>query len=294
MEVQYRKQEFIFTTALLVAGILNFLCHYWMLSPEDIKYIYEAVYKRERLPFNYWANIFFPQISQVIIPYAVFLFIVHQFSKAVHLFFQKSDSKMHLTIIGKHLLIGAFMAWVLAIGMNAGTYFGHPHLFNYGMAGFHVLAWFGYNDAPLTNIFTGYFPALAITTVMILYTVISTLLIRYLNRTIRWQQSIIGINLSTGLLFFGLWICLTAFVFQELPNHIYYFAFLTWTWGFIGLFMVQVYFRLPQSPERNGLFWRTMLSISISVLFIIPFTAYLLIHQIPFFMRSFFGKYNPS
>jgi two-component system, LytTR family, sensor kinase len=180
MKIRFRTYETIFATLLAVASTIKFLWIRQSLT-EEIKQRYAAQYLEHDIHgFSYDHNILFPQIAQIVFVYLAYLAISGVMVYTAHHAARVKRRALHITPIILLLLGG--IGFMLARGVDFLTWVAHPHIFNYGGAGFDILAWFGYNERPMTNIWMGFDRALAWVGVLALLLAAREGTIHYLER----------------------------------------------------------------------------------------------------------------
>ncbi|MBT1689301.1 sensor histidine kinase [Dawidia soli] len=158
MKIRFRTYEVVFVSLLATASIIKFLWIRQSLT-DEMKQWHALQYQGHNIAgFSYNHNILFPQIAQIVFVYLAYLAIsgVMVYTAQYAARFKRNA----LRIIPIVLLLLAGIGFMLARGIDYLTWVAHPHVFNYGGAGFDVLAWFGYNDRPMTYIWTGFDRAL--------------------------------------------------------------------------------------------------------------------------------------
>ncbi|MBF9239625.1 histidine kinase [Hymenobacter sp. BT683] len=116
-----------------------------------------------------------PQFGAVLLFYGWYLYC--RFLLASESARHRRKTQLRHAGTGLQLVVAACS---LALGVNVATYYAQPAYFNYD--GFGLLAWLGYNDAPLTNWLTGLDRALVLTAVLAAYLMGREHVIRHLER----------------------------------------------------------------------------------------------------------------
>lgn len=180
MKIRFRAYETVFATLLGVASTIKFLW-IWQSLTEEMKQWHAAQYLEHNIhDFSYNHNILFPQIAQIVFVYLAYLAISGvMVYTAQHAARHKRSA---LRIIPITLLLLAGIGFMLGRGIDYLTWIAHPYVFNYGGAGFDILAWFGYNDRPMTNLWTGFDRALAWVGILALLLAVREGVIHYLER----------------------------------------------------------------------------------------------------------------
>ena len=261
MSSQLRTKEWILVTSITLIGILYFFVQYYSLSPVEMATKYEAIYLQNNVPYHPVLNLLLPQISQFLIPYIVFVAINYWISPS----FRRNRNWLSLS------WQLALISFLFALGVNIASYYGHPHLFNYGLADFHFLAWFGYNDQPLTHLFAGIGPALLLTSIYFIWTLVRTSIQkRWLAPEFQFRVTIIDQFLNFLILATLSYIILYCFIAPDLFERLHPFLV-----GIIGVFLFHLIIVNILSPSGNST------PVNIQNLIILLITA--IISTLPFF-----------
>ena len=181
MKVRWRDHVIMLVTIVAAISVAGYLLRMFNLSSEQIETIYAAPFVRNQVPFNYYRNILLPQIGSVLLLYvgylSINLFIVPLLKK---LLLKETGFNFFKRIAFIALLILS-ISYLLALGINVAGYYAHPHYFNYG--GFKVLAMFGYNNQPLTNLFAGFDRSIPIITGYSLLAFLREAIIQHIERS---------------------------------------------------------------------------------------------------------------
>lgn len=162
MKVRWKKHEVLTITIIVVVSIAGHLWDFYKLTDTQIVSMYANSYTLNKLSFNYYHNILFPQLGSIMLLYLSYLWI-NLFSLSKFLSFKNKSAIKWAMIIIQLITI----SFLLALGINAISYYAHPHFFNYG--GFRLLTFFGYNEQALNNIFDGFTEALAFVAIYAVY-----------------------------------------------------------------------------------------------------------------------------
>jgi two-component system LytT family sensor kinase len=247
MKVRWREHEIIFATILVVTNIIMTL-----LKLYDPPYGQQAVdfaskFRENGFPFAYGRNVLFPQIASILLVYisylSINLFIIPSIKKISFTDFEKL-----LTVkIARPVLFIAVTSYFLAIGINILTYYGRPYLFNYG--DYQLLAMLGYNDKPLTDLFSGFDRA---TWMVILFTAFAGL-----RELITWLISkpdpkrefrVLVLNTVTPLVF----LCLLFFLFTN-PIRDTFMDYLAWVTPALVLYIYHTFWLFPLREKHQWL-----------------------------------------
>ncbi len=154
MKVRWREHEILFVTILVAVQISLSLLKISNHAGEQLEIDFASRFKENGIAFIYWRNVLLPQISSLLLMYLSYLSInllILPLIKKISF----SDFEKLLTInVIKTILSIAAISYLLAISVNVISCYAKPHLFNYG--GYRFLSLFGYNDKPLSNLFSGF------------------------------------------------------------------------------------------------------------------------------------------
>jgi len=154
MKVRWREHEMIFVTILVAAQIIMSLLKMYNPSYNQSGIDFASRFKENGLSFIYWRNVLLPQMGSILLMYlgyvSINLLILPSIKKVS---FNDFEKLLTINII-KPILAIAVTGYLLAIGVNIISYYAKPHLFNYG--DYRFLSLFGYNDKPLSNLFSGF------------------------------------------------------------------------------------------------------------------------------------------
>jgi hypothetical protein len=161
MKLRWKEQEMIFAGVLTAGTILIYLLDMYNLTHGETQMDYAgAIFRSWDLPFIYWRNVLLPKIATVLVFFGVYLvvslLIIPEISKIT---FNDFERLFSFRII-KPLLLIVITAYLMAISINAISFLAKPHLMNY--AGYRLLALFGYNPSPLSNLLAGFTSALGL------------------------------------------------------------------------------------------------------------------------------------
>ena len=154
MRIRWREHEMIFVSALVITQLAINIREMYQSSRGITGINYEAGFRDAGLAFAYSKNVFLPQVCSVLLLFGVYLvvnLIILPLIKRIS--FNDIERMLSFNIIA-FLLVIIVSGYLLAIGINLISSYAHPHLFNYG--GFRYLAFFGYNDKPLQDLFFGF------------------------------------------------------------------------------------------------------------------------------------------
>jgi two-component system, LytTR family, sensor kinase len=225
MKIRWREHEMIFVTVLALGQIIVSLFR-----------LYNASYELLIL-----------QSTPILFMYCGYLcinfFIIPSIKK---ISFNDFEKLFTLNII-KPILLIVGISFLLAIGVNAISYYARPHLFNYG--DYQLLALLGYNDKPLTNIFFGFDRAIYVVMLCTILAGIRELIIWLINRPGPTREfRILIINNVTPLFF--VYFLLPFFIN---PVHARFMDYLAWTTPVLAVYIYHTFWLLPLSDKLT---WR--------------------------------------
>jgi two-component system LytT family sensor kinase len=249
MKVRWREHEIILVTIVTAITIGRNLWTIFNLRQEEIESVYAAPFIKNNIPFNFYVNILFPQIAQVLLLYFSYLTIVMFVVPSLR---QLSLSDVFLITVRRLGRIISFVfitSYFLALGINAASYYAHPLFYSYGGAGFHILAIFGPNDHPLQNLFTGFDRATIIVAILTVFEYIREVIIRYIEKPDqRRAYRILITNQITSVLV--VYFSIAPFILSIAgPNHLLfniYFALIPST---LLVFLSNIYWLFPLKGE---------------------------------------------
>jgi hypothetical protein len=186
MKVKWREHGFILVTLMALIIIALDINDYKPLNQDALA----VPYMKAHIPFNHVQNILLPQIGVIVLLYLLYLWIneltVPAFLRA------KNKRWAYLLVLLQWLLI----SYLLALGVNIGSYYGHPAILSYWAFG--SWSFLGYNDKPLQDLFFGFDKALILFAVYAVYLAIREYIIyRVENATTRKPYRIMIINQAT-------------------------------------------------------------------------------------------------
>jgi two-component system, LytTR family, sensor kinase len=200
MKLRWREHEMIFITILVVAQIIVSFLRMYTPPYQQPTIDFATGFKENGIAFIYWRNVLLPQVSSVLLIYFGYLSInllILPLIKKIS--FNDFEKLLTLNFI-KPIAAIAIISYLLAIGVNAISYYAKPHLFNYG--DYQFLASFGYNDKPLVNLFFGFERAIGF---VILFTVLAglrELIIWFIEKsTAKREFRVLIVNTTTSLIF---------------------------------------------------------------------------------------------
>jgi two-component system LytT family sensor kinase len=247
MKVRWREHEMIFVTILVVAQIILSLLRLSSPSFEQSGSDFAAIFKENGLSFIYWRNVLMPQSASILLMYLGYLSINLFIIPAIKKISFNDIEKLFTLNIGKPILVIVVVGFLLAIGVNAISFYARPHLFNYGE--YQLLALLGYNDKPLTNIFFGFDRAIGLVILCTALAGVRELIIWLINRPGATREfRVLIINNVTPLLFVYFLI-----PFFTNPIHARFMDYMAWATPVLAVYIYHTFWLFPFSEKHT---WR--------------------------------------
>ena len=272
MKIRFRTYEFLFIFLLVIASIIKFLWINQSLT-EEMRHRFETQYVEHGIHgFSYHHNLLFPQIAQIIFVFLAYLAISGVVLYAAQ---QVAGPKRNiLRIVPVTLLLLAGIAFTLGRGIDYLTWVAHPHAFNYGGAGFDILAWFGYNDRPMTSLWTGFDRSLAWVGILAIVLGVREGGIRYLERNSPGKEArLIMANQIASII--TVYLCLLPLLIL-LPSTPGKDALLFMGFSFLPsallMFIFNIYYLFPRLSVKPG-WWILTSLFTAAFLITAPFIA---------------------
>ncbi len=178
MRIRWRDHEILLFALITVLAIVGYCWSRFSLTEQQLEGGFVTPYNTAHLSFNYNINVLAPQAGVALLLFICYLLINWVVVSAVRRVFLK---KSVVVFLKRLLWVGTVVAatsFLLAFGVNVATYYAHPWIFSYG--NFGLFALFGYNDHPLTNIFDGFYRALALVGIYGLFACLREVVINYI------------------------------------------------------------------------------------------------------------------
>jgi hypothetical protein len=273
MKIRWREHEFILATVVTATVIAFYLRDGLNLTPEEMGSRYATLFSENNLPFNFYLNILFPQVAQVLLLYLGYLAVIGLIIPTAK---KLALDELPMTLFRKIGWIAfkvIVVSYSLALGVNSISFYAHPHFYNYGLAGFDILALFGYNDQPLKNLFTGFDRAFNMVAMVTAWACMREIIICHVETagSGRAYRVLVTNQITTILcVYFSLSPLILDFAKPNLPGLlIIYFSLIPPT---LLVFMSNTYWLFPLKGEMSVFSPRILLRLLLSTLiFIIPF-----------------------
>lgn len=274
MKVRWREHEFILATVITVFSAILYVLNMILMTPAELQSLYVAPFLKNNLAFNLYINILIPQIAQVLLLYVAYISIARLVIPALR---RLSSNDKPVDFIKKACWIVLKViatAYLLALGINVITYYAHPHFYNYGFAGFDILAMFGYNDRALQDLFAGFTTAMTMVLVLTLLEGLREYIIYYLEKPAEGKEYRILVTNQLTFLATAYFSFTPLMLFLAKPDYpillTIYFVFIPPS---ILLFISNIYWLFPRSGEKSMFHFSFLMKLFLSVfIFAIPFT----------------------
>ncbi|NRF37730.1 sensor histidine kinase [Pedobacter foliorum] len=258
MKVEIRKYEQLLIAFFGLMAILGYILQRLNLFP-----IYTAGFEQysithPNLQFNYAAHLLLPRVGVVVLLLAVYfwinLFTIPQIRRANYRSFL-----IYPWVLFQLLLL----SFLLAVGVNVASYYAHPAWNNYGE--FRLLALFGYNESPLTDLWAGFDRALILLLVYGIYACIREYVIyRIKNSGQKSTYQILIANQMSACLCIFLMLPSLASTFHIINDEGIYRAYFVFIPAVIFVYFSNTYWLFPRFANTSGnafqLIWRLVIS----------------------------------
>jgi two-component system, LytTR family, sensor kinase len=247
MKIRWREHEMIFVTILMVSKIILTLWRLYNPSSEHPNPDFAAGFDEAGLSFIFWRNVVIPQAGIFVLIYLCYLSINLLIIPSIKKISFNDIEKLNTLNLLKPILAIVLVSYLLAIGVNAITYFGSPYLFNY--AEYQLLALLGYNDKPLTDLFFGFDRAIGIVLLFVALACIRELITWFISKHEGAREfRVLVINNITPLLFIYF---LIPFLIN--PVHDHFMDSLAWATPVLAIYIYNTFWLFPFS---EGYKWR--------------------------------------
>lgn len=276
MKVRWPKHELLAITLVASLTLISSLWEGSRITAEQVQRHYVGPFEAHNRPFDFYRNVLGPQVGAVLLFYGWYLCCHFLLASGATLYCRKTLLRRAWT--GLQLVV---VAYLLALGVNAATYHAQPAYFNYG--GFGLLAWLGYNDAPLSNWLTGFDRALVLTAVLAAYLMGQTYVIRYLEKpgpTAAFR--VLVSNQLTAAVVPFLLLPLLLHGLHLVDNDLFYSLYFSWLPAAAFTYLSLTYWLLPTHWQQAGITFALAVRLLLSTaLYSFPWVAFFL-HIGPF------------
>lgn len=246
MNIRLRNYELILFTLLVAITLASYLLESFNLSSEIIDEQFAQPFREHGLSFNYFTNVLSPKIVALIIIYLLYLSV--NLLRIPQLLISKNKSGVQYLWLGAFLTIIIFL---LALSINAATYFARPAFFSYG--GYKIMALLGYNDAPLDNLFFGFERASYIVLIYLIYACLREYFIMRIKKSVRKDYLSLIANQIALMVIIYLSIPFFAATFGLITDDTFYIAYVVFIAPALLVYLTNIYWIFPSSDSKPWL-----------------------------------------
>jgi two-component system LytT family sensor kinase len=271
MMVKIRKYEQLLVTLLGVMTIIDYI-----LQRSNLTAVYSDGFRHynnihPNNPFNYAENFFLPRVGVVLMIMAVYfwvnLFTIPQLRRA---------ARKSFLVYAWAVLQVLLLSYLLAIGVNVASYYANPAWNNYGE--FRLFALFGYNEYPLTNLWTGFDRAAIILLVYAVYAGVREYVVyRIENSGVTSNYRTLITNQIAASLFIFFLLPLVASTLPVIIDDSIYRAYFIFVPPIICVYFSNTYWLFPRFSKATwfsfSFFWRLAIS---TLLYSFPLVGFLI------------------
>lgn len=260
MKNRIRSYELTLFTLLAGITLASYLWEAFIISETDINEQYRKVFTANGLSFHYFTNVLSPRLGSVIFFYLLY--------SAFHLLNIPQLLIIREKNIIQQLWLLAFISittFLLALSINVASYFAHPALFSYG--GFRLLAMFGYNDAPLSDLFFGFKRAFALVSVYLVYSALREYLIARIQKSARKEYLTLIANQMALALVIYMIVPFFSLIFMGGDNEIFLTIYLSFITPALLVSLTNIFWIFPSSGLKPWLNVKTIVIIFAFTLF---------------------------
>jgi two-component system, LytTR family, sensor kinase len=249
MNARWRQHELILIAVICFAQVLGATLRAVNMEGHIFPYLQE--YSFHKIAFNYFPNVWLPQALPYLSLFGIYI-LVNFYSLPALRRSRGNGLRRFIATLLWTVIQFFTIAYIMVLVITFSTWLAHPHFFNYG--GFQILAVFGYNDQPFSDVMHGYGPALGTLLLFSGYLSVRERIIYLIERP--GNRRAFRILIANQFTFFlvlilSVPIILSAFgVINERPLKLYF--------GIIPsvalLFLVELYWIFPQ--KGSGTFLR--------------------------------------
>jgi two-component system LytT family sensor kinase len=260
-KVRWKEHESILVAILLITYVIG--CIWKLLKPEARQLENDYVIPSHQVAFSYAKQVLLPQVGAALLLCLVYYgvnWIVVPILKKISL--KRETAVIFRQLIGAVVVFCA-LSWLLALGINAATYYAHPWLFNYSE--FQLLALLGYNDHPLESLWTGFDRALWLLALIGLAAGIREVIVHYVERPgpgKAYRVLVLKQLTIAAVVYFALLAVILLFnIFYGAVFRITYAGFIPATFL---VFMVNTYWLFPQTEGRSLFSFKLLIQLLLS------------------------------
>ncbi len=285
MKNRIRSYELTLVTLLAGITLANYLWEAFNISNDAIYENYQKIFTANGLSFHYFTNVLSPRIGSIIFFYLMYLSL-HLFS-IPQLLITRNKSNLQYFWLGAFIITVTFL---LALNANVATYFAHPYLFSY--KGYQFLALFGYNDAPLTDIFFGFQRAFVFISLYLIFACLREYLILLIQKSAKKEYRILVANQIALAIVVYLIIPFFTLTFISGDNQIFFIIYFSIITPALFVSLTNIFLIFPLSDSKPLLNIRTIvLTIAFSLFY--TFLCLLLFRRfapLPLFITSWIAQ----
>jgi hypothetical protein len=259
MNIRLRNYELILFTLLVAITLASYLSESFDLSAEIIDEQFAQPFKDHGLSFNYFSNVLSPKIAALIFIYVLYLSV--NLLRIPQLLISKNKSVIQYLWLGAFLIIIIFL---LAISINAATYFARPAFFSY--SGYKILALLGYNDAPLENLLFGFERAFYIVFIYMVYACLREYLINRIKKSSRKDYLSLVANQIAVITIIYLLIPIFGATFGLITDDTFYIAYVVFIAPALLVYLTNIYWLFPSADPKPWLNIRLLTLLILSTL----------------------------
>lgn len=271
MEVKLKKYEALLISLLGLTAIIRYTLQRLNLTPVYIAGFREYQITHPHVHFDIGASFFLPRVAILILVMMVYfwinLFTIPQFRRTNYKSF---------FIYPWGLFQILLLSYLLAIGVNVASYYAHPAWNNYGE--FSLLAAFGYNEYPLTDLWAGFDRALIFLSVYGTYACIREYVAyRIENCGPKSNYRILIANQTFASLCIFLLLPALVSSFNLIKDEAFYRAYFVFIPSVILVYLSNVFWLFPRFLDTPGITVKFISILAISTLFCsFPFIGFLI------------------
>lgn len=260
MTIRLRNYEWTLISLLTGITIVSYLWEYYYLSTSDISQKFTQPFNEHNLSFNYFTNVLSPKIGAVLIIYLLYL-AVHLLKIPQLLVTRQKTGIQYFWIIVLLILL----TFLLALGINAASYFAQPAFFSYG--GYKVMALLGYNETPLTDLFFGFKRAFFMVGLYLVYACARELLIKRIQKSTRSNYLSLITNQIALIFVIYLTVPFFAGTFELIEDDFFYQLYVLLLTPTVLVYLTNTYWIFPSSDTKPWLSIRVSALVILTTLF---------------------------
>ncbi|MDB5032698.1 histidine kinase [Mucilaginibacter sp.] len=239
MKVRWRKHEIIIVSMLVGLTAIGDILYNKKFTGQFLIDQGIKAFNDNHIRFSYSNNVLLPQAGVLLVFYLIYLWLN---LITVPTFLKSNKTKIIAYFLAALQLVT--LSYLLALGVNAATYYAHPYYFNYG--GFGSFAMFGYNDEPLKHLFFGFDRALILVGIYLTYISIREYIIYKIDKSgTKKPFRILITNQITTLLVIFFTVPALALTFHLINNDFIYLIYFVFVSPTIIVYITLTYWLFP-------------------------------------------------